>query len=525
MTSQRTHGEFSGGKAGDGWDSRMGSLFARAILVSMAAVFSVAGPARATQVTSEERAAAYARPAIVYLEMVWQAWVKHPQWGWTDPDPATEGAQAWQWSSRCSGFVINPSGHIVTAGHCVDNGTEGARDDAIRFAAQWLIEQTFTPYTAEDYEALITEGHATWRVEGEERDSPPDLTVYVQRGVATSGLTGGDAFPARVIDFSPVSQGDVALLKAERTDLPAVKLAPREEIQIGTPVLSIGYPGATDEIEDITLEPTYKDGKVSSKDTREGGLFPVYEISADISSGMSGGPTVDLKGRVVGLNSLSLAKGTGEAETAGFNYLAPSSLIDELLGRNGVQNALGPTDQAYRAGLESFFAGDYQAAIAKFDEVLALAPAHQQAQEWKQRATKAAASAPQGGGVSVPLIAGGVGVLLLMLGGGFLLVRRQRKPVPVAAGAPLATRPEGAAEPFPPRAEPEEARMLETAPVGFKPRAASTTQASQEGTLHRKDGETPTPGLRAESRRFCRDCGTPYAPGARFCESCGNKLV
>lgn len=522
MKSREAHGEFSWGKPKDSWKRRTGSLLARVTLLSLVAVFSAVPPVLAIQVTKEERAAAYARPAIVYLEMVWQAWVKHPQWGWTDPDPATEGAQAWQWSSRCSGFVINPSGHIVTAGHCVDDGTEGARDDAIRFAAQWLIEQTFTPYTADDYEALVSEGHATWRVEGEERDSPPDLTVYVQRGVATSGLTGGEAFPARVIDFSPVSQGDVALLKAERTDLPAVKLAPAEEIQIGTPVLSIGYPGATDAIEDVTLEPTYKDGKVSSKDTREGGLFPVYEISADISSGMSGGPTVDLKGRVVGLNSLSLAKGTGAAETAGFNYVAPSSLIAELLARNGVQNALGPTDQAYRAGLESFFAGDYEAAIAKFDEVLALAPAHQQAQEWKQKATKAAASAPKGGGLSMPLIAGAIGALLLILGGGFFLIRRQRKPVPVAAGAPMTTRP--TADSFPAPAAPEEAKMREPAPVGVKP-PVGFIQGSQEESMRQQDGQAPTARLQAETKRFCRECGAPSAPGARFCESCGTKLM
>lgn len=507
----------------------MGKLVARTVSVLVAVAFCSA-PAGAAQVTPEERAAAYARPGIVYVEMAWQAWVRHPQWGWTDPDPATEGAQPWQWSSRCSGFVINPSGHIVTAGHCVDSGAEGARGDAIQFAAQWLIEQSFTPYTATDFDALIQEGHLSWRVEGEERGSPPDLTVSVQRGVATSGLTGGDAFPARVIDFSPVSQGDVALLKAEQTDLPVIELAPAEEIQIGTPVLSIGYPGATDEIEDASLEPTYKDGKVSSKDTREGGLFPVYEISADISSGMSGGPTVDLQGRVVGLNSLSLAKGTGEAETAGFNYLAPSSLIAELLARNGVQNELGPTDHAYRDGLEAFFTDRYRAAIAKFDEVLALAPSHQQAQEWKQRASEAAASAPKAepsapekGGSPIPLIVGG-SILLVMLGGGFVLIRSRRRRArvsPEALWAEARPQEQRAAPTLP---EPQETLVPAAAPVGFQPRSTSTIDVPDESTLPKENASVAPTSTGAGIREFCPNCGNTRRPGAKFCDNCGHQL-
>ncbi|MFB3739767.1 MAG: hypothetical protein ACE14W_12505 [Candidatus Velamenicoccus archaeovorus] len=72
----------------------------------------------------------------------------------------------------------------------------------------------------------------------------------MQRGVAAGGLKTGEAFAARVVDSEPWSQGGVAILKIEGSDLPSILVAPSTEIGIGAPVLSIGYPGSADLVTD-----------------------------------------------------------------------------------------------------------------------------------------------------------------------------------------------------------------------------------------------------------------------------------
>ncbi|MEX0650531.1 MAG: hypothetical protein WD186_00705, partial [Actinomycetota bacterium] len=185
---------------------------------------------------------------------------------------------------------------------------------------------------------------------------------------------------------------------------------------------------------DASYEPTFKDGQINSKKTREGGLLPVYEMSAALSGGMSGGPTVDLSANVVGVNSFNIV-----GETEAFNFITPSSLVTEMLARNGVEAQLGPIDEAYRAGLAAYYSGDYQTAVDKFTEVLGLSPTHQQAQEFKVLATKEAANDPQsaepsgsGGGFPVVPVAGAVAVLVV-LAGAFMLRSRRRPAVAAVA--------------------------------------------------------------------------------------------
>ena len=242
--------------------------------------------------TPEERAAAIARPAVVYLEQEWTAWVRVPRSSALYFEGWVNDGNAFQWTTRCSGFVVNPDGYVVTAGHCVDPGEEGARGTALEYATAWLIQQGWARRSDAAY--VLQEGHGYWTVEGNEKGSDPDLAIRVQWGVAAGGLKAGKAEPARVVEAQSWSDGDVALLKVEESDLASILMAPTDDIDVGTPVLSVGYPGSTDQVTDQTLEPTYKDGQINSEKTRSGGLLPVYEMSAALSGGMSGGPTVDL---------------------------------------------------------------------------------------------------------------------------------------------------------------------------------------------------------------------------------------
>src|SRR5207244_3297968 len=121
------------------------------------------------------------------------------------------------------------------------------------------------------------------------KGSPIDSKISVITGSIQGGAQG-QALPARLVDFRSIEQGDAALLKVEASDLPSIELASDADVQIGTPLLSIGYPASADAVTDPSLEPSDKDGQVSSKKTI--GSVPFYETSAAVTPGMSGGPTV-----------------------------------------------------------------------------------------------------------------------------------------------------------------------------------------------------------------------------------------
>ena len=179
------------------------------------------------------------------------------------------------------------------------------------FAAEGLAS-----HRGQTVDQLVEFGSANWVVEGQAKGTRPESQIFVsgagQRGVDVKPL------PARVLDFRPLGEGDVALLKVELGNkiVPAAELSRHAEPQVGDPILAVGYPASTEKVTDFSLEPAVKSGTVSAKQTWE--TQPIFQVSAPMTQGMSGGPTVDLHGRVIGLNSFSPAD-----EHQAFNYIAP----------------------------------------------------------------------------------------------------------------------------------------------------------------------------------------------------------
>ena len=91
----------------------------------------------------------------------------------------------------------------------------------------------------------------------------------------------------------------------------------------------------------------------------------MYEIDAAVSEGMSGGPTIDLAGKVIGVNSFGP---TGEPQA--FNFVAPADGLTTMMANKGVKATLGPADVSYRRGLDRYYAGHYTDAIKDFDQAL-----------------------------------------------------------------------------------------------------------------------------------------------------------
>ncbi|MCB0921754.1 MAG: trypsin-like peptidase domain-containing protein, partial [Actinobacteria bacterium] len=319
-----------------------------------------------------EQVQALVQPAVVYEQITWSGYVyDETNKGYFTQEPFVT-------SFQCTGFIVNPDGYIATAGHCVDYDAT-VREAILSQVVEWAYANEY--YEATPSMETIATFARNWRIDGASTEGTADLDVSVAYGVTVSGEPSGKALPARVVDLRPVGEGDVALLKIEAENLTVLPLSDNSTTGVGTEVVAVGYPASVDLVTDASFNPSFKEGTISAEKTTEGGLLPVYEISAAVSGGMSGGPTVGLTGDVIGVNSFKI-----EGETQPFNFVQPSSNIDELLRAEGVENTLGPVTEQYRAGLAAYFAGDREVAIENFDAVLSTVPSHQFAQDYLQKA-------------------------------------------------------------------------------------------------------------------------------------------
>src|SRR5207248_3595588 len=105
----------------------------------------------------------------------------------------------------------------------------------------------------------------------------------------------------------------VAVVKVNAgRDLPAVALGDSDDAQVGDWVLAVGSP--------FGLEQTVTAGIISTKErqTDPGASFRRFiQTDAAINRGNSGGPLVNMRGEVIGINS-QIATSTGDYNGIGF---------------------------------------------------------------------------------------------------------------------------------------------------------------------------------------------------------------
>jgi S1-C subfamily serine protease len=105
---------------------------------------------------------------------------------------------------------------------------------------------------------------------------------------------------------------DVAVVKVDRTDLPAAELALDDEPQVGQMAIAVGSPWG--------LQGTVTAGIISAVDQaipQGGSARAVLQTDAAINPGNSGGPLVDREGRVIGIN-VSIFSLSGANDGVGF---------------------------------------------------------------------------------------------------------------------------------------------------------------------------------------------------------------
>jgi serine protease Do len=142
---------------------------------------------------------------------------------------------------------------------------------------------------------------------------------------------------------------DVAIVKIDASGLPAVKIGDSGRLRVGEWVIAIGSP--------FGLENTVTAGIVSAKARETGEYLPFIQTDVAVNPGNSGGPLINMRGEVVGINSQIF---TTSGAYAGISFAIP---IDEAMrvgdqlrsagrvtrGRIGVQ--IGPVTREVAEGI------------------------------------------------------------------------------------------------------------------------------------------------------------------------------
>ena len=135
-------------------------------------------------------------------------------------------------------------------------------------------------------------------------------------------LWDGQILPARFIQKD--EGADVALIKINGRDLQELPLGNSDDLKVGHWVLAIGSP--------FGLTQTVSAGIVSAVGRSGLGLLPYenfIQTDASINQGNSGGPLVDLRGRLVGINTAIFSNSAGM--TIGIGFAVPINMAGALV--------------------------------------------------------------------------------------------------------------------------------------------------------------------------------------------------
>ena len=150
-------------------------------------------------------------------------------------------------------------------------------------------------------------------------------------------LENNKVYPAKLVGTDPAT--DIALIKIDADDLPAILMGDSDDLRLGEWVLAIGSP--------YDLRSTITAGIVSAK----GRSMPNYDgqyrvesfiqTDAAVNPGNSGGALVNAAGELVGINT-SIISRTGSY--TGYSFAVPvnivSKVVDDFIEFGEVQRAI-----------------------------------------------------------------------------------------------------------------------------------------------------------------------------------------
>lgn len=133
-------------------------------------------------------------------------------------------------------------------------------------------------------------------------------------------LNDGREFKGRIIGTDETT--DLALIKIDAKNLPAIPIGNSDNLKLGEWVLAVGNP--------FNLTSTVTAGIVSAKARTLGanGVESFIQTDAAINSGNSGGALVNARGELVGINAMLYSQ-TGSY--SGYGFAIPTSIMNKVV--------------------------------------------------------------------------------------------------------------------------------------------------------------------------------------------------
>lgn len=143
-------------------------------------------------------------------------------------------------------------------------------------------------------------------------------------------LTDGGHFPARVIGKDPAT--DLAVIRVDENGLPIVQFGDSDRLKVGQLAIAIGNP--------LGFQSTVSTGVISALGRALRGyggrlIENVIQTDVGLNPGNSGGPLVDSRGRVIGVNSAIIAQAQGISFSIPIN--TARWVVSEIINKGRVQ--------------------------------------------------------------------------------------------------------------------------------------------------------------------------------------------
>ena len=227
-------------------------------------------------------AAEKALPSVVYIKSVTNA-----------------RTQTMEYSDPFEDFFNDPFGGFFGRGQG-QQGQGGSRQRQVQTPRR-AAAGSGVIISADGY--IVTNNHVV--------DGADELTVTLNEN--------SQEYSARVIGADNTT--DLALIKIDAKNLPAITIANSDDVKVGEWVLAVGNP--------LGLNNTVTAGIVSAKARSMGqGVTSMIQTDAAINQGNSGGALVNVRGELIGINAMIYSQ-TGS--NIGYGFAIPTTIVKKAV--------------------------------------------------------------------------------------------------------------------------------------------------------------------------------------------------
>ena len=254
---------------------------------------------------------------------------------------AVGGRVAWGVSNSSGGTSVNVSGRTVSqvSLKAVDGKTEMSDAEVYAANVNSVVSINVTGTSGYNFFGQPVQSASSGSGFVLTSDGYIVTNYHVVENAETVKVTmyNGDEYDAQYVGGD--EDYDIAVIKIEATDLPAVTLGNSENLNVGDHVLAIGNP-----LGDLTF--SMSGGMVSSVNRTinvDGTPFNMIQTDTSINPGNSGGPLLNSYGEVVGIVSAKYSSyGTSGESVEGLGFAIPIndviSMIQDIMTNGYVSN-------------------------------------------------------------------------------------------------------------------------------------------------------------------------------------------